>query len=86
MSDQLVAEAATCTMQSQETNIHALSGILTGNPSNQADSDLRLRKHFLQDWLNVLWALKWARRMRLAEHVARMGEGRGVYRVLVGKP
>ena len=25
-------------------------------------------------------------RMRLAGHVARMGEGRGVYRVLVGKP
>jgi len=26
------------------------------------------------------------RRMRLAGHVARMGEERGVYRVLVGKP
>ena len=26
------------------------------------------------------------RRMRWAEHVARKGEGRGVYRVLVGKP
>jgi hypothetical protein len=26
------------------------------------------------------------RRMRWAENVARMGEGRGVYRVLVGKP
>jgi hypothetical protein len=26
------------------------------------------------------------RRMRWAEHVARMGEGRGLYRVLVGKP
>jgi hypothetical protein len=26
------------------------------------------------------------RRMRSAEHVARMGEGRGVYRVLGGKP
>ena len=26
------------------------------------------------------------RRMRWAEHVARMGEGSGVYRVLVGKP
>jgi len=25
-------------------------------------------------------------RMRLAGHVTRMGEGRGVYRVLVGKP
>ena len=27
-----------------------------------------------------------SRRMRWAEHVARMGEGRFVYRVLVGKP
>jgi hypothetical protein len=27
-----------------------------------------------------------ARRMRWAWHVARKGEGRGVYRVLVGKP
>jgi hypothetical protein len=27
-----------------------------------------------------------SRRMRWAEHVARMGEMRGVYRVLVGKP
>ena len=27
-----------------------------------------------------------SRRMRWAEHVARRGEGRGLYRVLVGKP
>jgi hypothetical protein len=27
-----------------------------------------------------------SRRMRWEEHVARMGEGRNVYRVLVGKP
>jgi len=27
-----------------------------------------------------------SRRMRRAEHVARMGERRGLYRVLVGKP
>ena len=27
-----------------------------------------------------------SRRMRWVGHVARMGEGRGVYRVLVGKP
>jgi hypothetical protein len=28
----------------------------------------------------------YSRRRRWAEHVARMGEGRGVYRVLVGRP
>ena len=35
--------------------------------------------------LNIVWVLK-SRRMRWAGHVARMGEERGVYRVLVGKP
>jgi len=35
--------------------------------------------------LNIVRAIKsW--RMRWAGHVARMGEKRGVYRVLVGKP
>ena len=34
---------------------------------------------------NIVLVIKW-RRMRWAGHVARMGEERGVYRVLVGKP
>jgi len=34
---------------------------------------------------NIIRVIK-SRRMRWAGHVARMGEGRGVYRVLVGKP
>jgi hypothetical protein len=34
---------------------------------------------------NIVRVVK-SRRMRLAGHVARMEEGRGVYRVLVGKP
>jgi hypothetical protein len=34
---------------------------------------------------NIVRAIK-SRRMRWAGHVARMGDGRGVYRVLVGKP
>jgi len=34
---------------------------------------------------NILWVVK-SRRMRWAGHVALMGQGRGVYRVLVGKP
>ena len=34
---------------------------------------------------NIVWVVK-SRRMRLVGHVARMGEGRGVHRVLVGKP
>jgi hypothetical protein len=34
---------------------------------------------------NIVWVVK-SRRMRWADHVARMGERRGVHRVLVGKP
>jgi hypothetical protein len=34
---------------------------------------------------NIFRVIK-SRRMRCAGHVARMGEGRGVYRVLVGRP
>ena len=34
---------------------------------------------------NIVWLMK-SRRMRWAGHVARMGERRGVYRILVGKP
>ena len=34
---------------------------------------------------NIVWVVK-SRRMRWAGHVARMGEERGVHRVLVGKP
>ena len=34
---------------------------------------------------NIVWVIK-SRRMRWAGHVGRMGEGRGVYRVLVEKP
>jgi hypothetical protein len=34
---------------------------------------------------NIARVIK-SRRMRWAGHVARMGKGRGVYRVLVGKP
>jgi hypothetical protein len=40
MTDQPIAEASTYTgqhnIQTQKTNIHALSGILTRNPNNQA--------------------------------------------------
>ena len=35
--------------------------------------------------MNIVRVIK-SRRMRWAGHVARMGEGREVYRVLVGKP
>jgi hypothetical protein len=34
---------------------------------------------------NIVWVIK-SRRMRWASHVARMGQSRGVYRVLMGTP
>ena len=34
---------------------------------------------------NIIWVIK-SRTLRWAQHVAYMGERRGVYRVLVGKP
>jgi hypothetical protein len=41
--------------------------------------------HNLYSSPNIVRVIK-SRRMRWAGHVARMGEGRGVYRVLVGMP
>jgi hypothetical protein len=41
--------------------------------------------HSLYSSQNIFRVIK-SRRMRWAGHVARMGEGRGVYRVLVGRP
>jgi hypothetical protein len=41
--------------------------------------------HNLYSAPDNIWQIK-SRRMRWAGHVARMGEGRNVYRVLVGKP
>jgi hypothetical protein len=35
--------------------------------------------------LNIIWVIK-SRRMRWAGHVASMGENRGAYRILVGRP
>jgi hypothetical protein len=41
--------------------------------------------HNLYSLPNIVRVIK-SRRTRWARHVARMGEGRGVYRVLVGRP
>jgi hypothetical protein len=41
--------------------------------------------HDLSSSPNIVRVIK-SRRMGWAGHVARMGEGRGVYRVLVGRP
>jgi hypothetical protein len=41
--------------------------------------------HSLYSSPNIVRMIK-SRRMRWAEHVARRGEGRGAYRVLIGRP
>jgi hypothetical protein len=41
--------------------------------------------HSLYSSLNIVAVVK-SRRMGLAGHVERMGDGRGVYRVLIGRP
>jgi hypothetical protein len=41
--------------------------------------------HSLYSSLNIVRVIK-SRTMRMAGHVACMGDGRGVYRVLVGRP
>jgi hypothetical protein len=41
--------------------------------------------HNLYSSSNIVRVIK-SRRMRWAGHVARMGEGRGIYRVLIGRP
>jgi hypothetical protein len=50
-------------------------------PSQLHDDEL----HSLYSSLNIVIVIK-SRRMRWAGHVERKGEGRGVYRVLVGRP
>jgi hypothetical protein len=48
----------------------------------------RLHKEELNDLYsspNIIWIIK-SRRMKWAGHVALMGEGRGAYRILVGRP
>jgi hypothetical protein len=55
------------------------------------EEDGSRRKLHIDDFLslyfspNIVRVIK-ARRLRWAGHVARMGEERGVYRVLIGKP
>jgi hypothetical protein len=41
--------------------------------------------HNLYSSLNIFRVIK-SRRMRWAGHVARRGEGKGVYKILVGRP
>jgi hypothetical protein len=58
-------------------------------PKRQEDGSWRKlhndELHSLYSSLNIVRVIK-SRRMRWAGHLVYMGEGRGVYRVLVGRP
>jgi hypothetical protein len=73
------------------TGLRFLKTVLRRIFGPERDEDGSWRKlhndelHNLYSTLNIVRVIK-LRRMRWAGHVASMGEGRGVYRVLVGKP
>jgi hypothetical protein len=58
---------------------------LNREKTDHGDSCIMMELHSLYSSLNIVRVIK-SRRMRWAGHVACMGEGRGVYRVLVGRP
>ena len=59
-----------------------------GPKRDEVTGELRKLHNELRDLhsLPTILRVVKSRRMRWAGHVARMGEGRGVHRVLVGKP
>ena len=68
--------------------IHGVSRRIFGPKRGEVTREWRkVHKEELNDLCyspNIVWAIK-SIRMRWAGHVARMGERRGVYKVLVGK-
>jgi hypothetical protein len=55
-----------------------------GSKRDEVTGECR-KLHDLYSSPNIVRVIK-SRRMRWAGHVARLGEGRGVYRVVLGKP
>jgi hypothetical protein len=66
-----------------------MSSVIRGESKTEEDGSWRElhndELHSLYSLPNIVRVFK-SRRMRWAGHVARMGEGRGVYRVLVERP
>jgi hypothetical protein len=66
-----------------------LRRVLIFGPKTEEDGSWRKlyndELHRLYSSLNIVRVFK-SRRMRWVGHVARMGEGRGVYRVQAGRP
>jgi len=57
---------------------------LLGMPRRKLEGNIKMELSDLYSLPNIVRVVK-SRRMRWAGHVARMGEGRGVHRVLVGE-
>jgi hypothetical protein len=66
----------------QDHPLSAVRDCLFGIFANELHND---EVHSLYSSPNIVRVIK-SRRMKWVGHVARMGEGRGVYRVLVGMP
>jgi hypothetical protein len=68
---------------------HRLRVLQNRGPKREEDGSWRKlhidELHSLYSSPNIVRVIK-SRRMRWAGHVARMGEGRDVYRVLIGRP
>jgi hypothetical protein len=68
--------------------IRVLRGIFGPKRDGVTGEWIRLHNEDLYDLYsspNIIRVMK-SRRIRWAGHVARMGEGRGAYRILVGRP
>jgi len=81
-----------CISSHEQSRRHKIKLRFTGHPRIRRDEVTgdwrRLQNEELNDLYsspNIVRVIK-SRRMRWGGHVARMGEERGVYRVLVGKP
>jgi hypothetical protein len=58
---------------------------LKGRKMDHGENCIMIELHSLYSTPNIVMVIK-SRRMGWAGHVARTGKGRGVYRVLVGRP
>jgi hypothetical protein len=62
------------------------TSVLTRATRRNNPEDTILHSHSRENLKSYIISIIWSRRMRWAGHVARMGEKRNVYRLLVGKP
>ena len=87
-SDLAGAESITYSYLRRKCNLVQALRFCTGHTAHSGSRGIALHNEELNDLYslpNIVRVVK-SRRMRWVGHVARMGEDRGVHRVLVGKP